>query len=152
MIQVDFTQETVEVTSDGEADGGIRVITGCDPSGQESVSRLDGDTKNELPFEAGARVRGMGISNYTVHERYLHEGGDYEILCQVRRGSQRKFLIAIAILGTHIIIDSRPESSPAWWIIEDDTKRQKAGEPLHIAMDIVDRKPIWDRLEGEDPV
>ncbi len=148
MIEVDFTSRVIEVSSDGELEGGIRLLTGCADGGTEGCWRTD--PREALPNHAGASVRGLGVTSFTLRERYIHESGSYEVRGQIRGGDQRTFLLDVDFGDEGVVLTFRVGSTPSIWLVHerDEPVYQKPDEDLVLNFSGA-RRSAWERLEDE---
>jgi hypothetical protein len=151
MIEVDFTSRAIEVSSDEEFEGGIRLITGCATDGTEGCWKRD--SREALPTHAGASVRGLGVTAFTIRERYVHESGSYEVQSQIRGGDQRTFLLDADFGDAGVVLTFRVGSTPSIWLVHerDEPVYQKPDEDLVLNFSGA-RRSVWERLADDPPV
>jgi hypothetical protein len=152
MIEVDFTARAIEVFSDGEIEGGIRLLTGHSPDGTDDCWKLD--PRKEFPPHVGATVRGLGVTEFVLRERYIREGGSYEIQSQIRGGDQRRFLLDVNFGDEGAMLTFKVGSTLSIWLISerDEPVYQKPDEDLVLNFygpSPEARRNAWERLEDE---
>lgn len=151
MIEVDFTSRAIEVSSDGEVEGGIRLLTGCATGGTEGCWKRD--SREALPTYVGASVRGLGVTAFTIRERYVHENGSYEVQSQIRGGDQRTFLLDADFGDEGVVLTFRVGSTPSIWLVHEreEPVYQKPDEDLVLNFSGA-RRSVWERLADDSPV
>lgn len=152
MIEVDLTEDTPTIEYDAEL-GLVHLITGMSPGHDEGCwLQIAGCRDRPINHKGRAPLRGTGIVPYTMLDRDITESGRYEVVCQIRHGSERRIVLDIELSTDRVAITVCKSSTPAIWIMQDEVVHLKGDQDYTRTLYevAIDRPAAWDRIGSED--